>query len=78
MSNLCEPMDYVNKDNAVKKMAPLLAFLVGRVTCSKSHIAAFLHVFSPGRAQTFFPVWALFGTTSAGEWAGLAVFIAHR
>ena len=71
-------MNHVNNDNAVKKMAPLLAFLAGQVTCSKSYIAAFLHVFSPRRAETFFPVWALFGTASAGEWAGLAVFIAHR
>lgn len=44
---------------------------------SKSNIVAFLHGFSPRRAETFFPIWALFGTTSAGKRPGLAVFITH-
>ncbi len=58
-------------------MASLLAFLAGRMTRSKSYIVALLYVFSPGCSEAFFPVGALFGTTSAGEWAGLAVLIAH-
>jgi len=70
-------MNYVNNDRPVKKMALLLAFLTCRVTGNKSNIVTVLHVFSPGSSQTFFPVRALFGTTSAGKWTGLAVLIAH-
>ena len=43
----------------------------------KSYIVAFLHVFSPGCTKAFFPIRALFGAASAGEWARLAVLIAH-
>ena len=70
-------MNYVNNDRPVKKMALLLAFLTCRVTGNKSNIVTVLHVFSPGSSQTFFPVRALFGATSAGEWTGLGVFTAH-
>jgi len=58
-------------------MALLLALLTCRTVRSKSNIVTFLHVFSPGCPETFFPVRTLFGTTSAGKWAGLAVLIAH-
>ena len=58
-------------------MALLLAFLTFGVAPRKSNIVTVLHVFSPGCPETFFPVRTLFGTTSAGKWAGLAVLIAH-
>ena len=67
----------VNAILYAKKMTPLLGFSAGRMARSKSHIVAFLHVFSPRSTETFFPVRALFGATSAGEWTGLAVLIAH-
>jgi len=58
-------------------MALLLALLTCRTVRSKSNIVTFLHVFSPGSSQTFFPVRALFSAAAAGEWTGLAVLIAH-
>jgi len=59
-------------------LTPLWGFPAGRMASSKSHIVAFLHIFSPGSTQTFFPVRTLFCATSAGEWTGLAVLIAHE
>jgi len=43
----------------------------------ESNVVAFLQVFSPGCTKAFFPIRALFGTTSAGKWTWLAVLIAH-
>jgi len=58
-------------------MALLLAYLTCGVAPSKPDIVTVLHVFSPGSTKTFFPVRALFGATSTGEWTGLAVLITH-
>jgi epoxyqueuosine reductase QueG len=68
---------YFNNNKIVNKVGPLLAFLAGRTADSESNIVAFLPVFSPGSSQAFFPVRALFGATSAGEWTGLGVVTAH-
>ena len=67
----------VNAILYAKKLTPLLGFSTGRMVRSKSDIVTVLHVFSPGCPETFFPVRALFGTTSAGKWTGLAVLITH-
>ena len=67
----------VNAILYAKRLTPLLGFSTGRMARSKSHIVAFLHIFSPGSTQTFFPVRTLFCATTAREWTGLAVLIAH-
>ena len=73
----CKGDDQVNTTQIAKNLTPLLGFLAGCTARGKSNIVTFLHVFSPGSTKAFLPVRALFGTTSAGKWAGLAVLIAH-
>ena len=77
VSRLCNRTSHVNNDRIVKKVALLLSLLTCRMVRSKSYINTFLHVFSPGRTEAFFPVGALFGAAPAGEWARLAVLIIH-
>ena len=72
-----ESASRVNLTLYAKKMTLLLGFPASQIARSKSHIVAFLHVFSPRSTKTFFPIRALFGATSAREWTGLAVLIAH-